>query len=180
MADYQTQPGSTEAQGNGNALPSFLSPDITLMILTYVTFFLLLAILYKYAWKPILTALDAREEKIRKSLEEAQKTHEELAKIDETREKLLLEAEKNAKDLIAHSKKAASDAAKIIQDKAREESQILLENANREIKQEQEKAQAMIREESARIATDLAGKIIEKNLDKATNRKLINQFIKDL
>ena len=62
-----------------------ISPDVSMMLLTWVTFLLLLALLYKTAWKPILDALDAREEKIRRALEDAQKAHEELERVNQTR-----------------------------------------------------------------------------------------------
>ena len=51
----------------------FLTPDVTMIVLTWATFFTLFFVLYKFAWKPILTALDNREESIRRSVEEVQK-----------------------------------------------------------------------------------------------------------
>ena len=53
--------------------PGILSPDITLVILTWISFFALLVILHKFAWKPILAGLKQREDYIRKSLEDADK-----------------------------------------------------------------------------------------------------------
>src|SRR3989338_6981850 len=110
------------------------SPDVGMVILTWVTFFLLLAVLYKFAWKPILNALDKREEFIRRSIEEADRIKDELAKIYQTRQLIVQEAEREGKDLVAASRKAAVEAAKVIEGRARDEAQILLENAKREIK----------------------------------------------
>ena len=76
--------------------------------------------------------------------------------------------------------KSIAEMAKGIHEKAKEEAHILLQNAKREIKDEVEKAQADLRAESARIAVALAGKLIEKNLDDEKNRKLVDEFIKEI
>ena len=158
----------------------FMSPEITLIILTWVTFFAVLAILHKFAWKPILAALDAREDMIRKAVEDADKAKEELNRINETRHKLITEAEVKAKEIIEQSRKAAVEAAKTIEQKTREEAKIMLQNAQREIHEEVEKAQAKLRRESAEIVVDLASKLIQENLDNEKNRKLVDRFIKEI
>ena len=173
-----TEVASSHSQGNN--LPPFLTPDLTLLLLTWVTFFALLAILYKYAWKPILSALDVREQSIRKSLEDVDLITSKMEKIDEKCAQLITEAETKAKDVIVQSRQAAKEAAYGIEGKAREEAKISLENALRDIKAETQKAQIYLREESAQIAVELAGKIIEENITMAKNRKLINRFIKDI
>ena len=157
---------------------NFLSPDAQMLLLTWVTFFSLLAILYKFAWKPILEALGRREEGIRKSVEDAEKIKEELNRINETRQKILSETEAKSKEILAHSRREAVELAKAIHEKAKEESQILLQNAQREIKAEVEKAQANLREESARIAIGLASKLIEQNLGDKENKKLVEEFLR--
>jgi len=167
-----------EEQGHGS--PGLFSPDVTMVLLTWVTFFLLLAILNKVAWKPILQLLDEREKSIRESLENADKIKVEMANLQETRDEVLAKAELKSKESIEQSRKAAVEAAKVIEHKAREEAKILLENAQREIKAETENAQAALREESSRIAIELAGKLIEENLDTEKNHELINRITKEL
>ena len=157
-----------------------MSPDVTMIVLTWVAFISLLIILHKFAWKPIFALLDAREEKIRKAVEDAEKAKETLAHIEQTREQILTEAHRKAKDIVDQSQKAAVEAAKVIQQKTREEAQIVFENARREIKEEAERAQAALREESAKVAIILAGKLLEENLDDDKNRKLVNELIKKI
>jgi len=169
---------STPSAGHGEQ--SLFTPDVTMLILTWVTFFLLLAILQKYAWKPILAALEIREKSIRDSVDNAQRLETELAKLDEKQNAMIAEVEQKSKEIIDQSRKAATEAAKTIQSKAKEEAQILLENAKREIDNEKEKAQAELRSESAQIAVELAEKILEENLDEKKNRKLIDQFLKQI
>ena len=167
-------------QNSREANSDFLSPDTNMLILTWITFFLLLAVLYKFAWRPILSALDKREEAIRRSVEEAERIKAELAKMDQTRQKMLVEIEAKSKAILDQSRKGAVEVAKIIQEKAKEEARILVENALREVKEETEKAQANLREESANIAIRLASKLIEKNLDDERNKKLIDEFIREI
>ncbi len=159
---------------------NIFSPEVQVVILTWVTFFIVLAILYKFTWKPILTALNAREEYIRRSLEEADAARSEMAKVTEKCNQLVAQADQKAKEIVAQARKGAYEAAKTIEQKAREETQILLENAQREINAQTEKAQAILRTESVEIAVALASKIIEENLDTEKNRKLVNELIKKL
>lgn len=158
----------------------FMSPEVTIVILTWITFILLLVILSKYAWKPILAGLAAREASIRQAVEDADRAKEELIKINETRAKLIAEAEFKARDMLEQARKAAVEAAKTIEQKARSEAQILVDNAVRELNIEVEKARASLREESAQIVVSLAGKLIQENLDTKKNRELVDKLIKDI
>ena len=158
----------------------FFSPDMNMVLLTWVTFFLLLAVLYRFAWKPILSILDAREESIRKSLEDVDRIKNELESLDAKCSQLIADADSKAAEVIDQSRKAAKEAANIIQNKAREEAQISLENALRDIKEETQKARVKLREESVQIAVGLASKLIKENMSADKNRLLIDRFIKKI
>lgn len=157
-----------------------MSPDMTMLVLTWVAFISLLVILHKFAWKPILAALDAREESIRKSVEEAQRIKTELAKIEDSRLTILREAENKSRQMIEDSRKAAVEAARVIQEKAREEAKILTENSLREIGAERDRAQAQLKQLSAQIAVGLAQKILEENINEQKNNKLIDEYLKQI
>ncbi|MGE0266850.1 MAG: F0F1 ATP synthase subunit B [Candidatus Omnitrophota bacterium] len=172
--------GAAHANQHGSELPGFLTPDVTLMFVTWGCFLVLLFLLSKFAWKPILAALDAREQHIRKSVDDADKIKKEMENLAEKQRQILKEAESTAKEIIDDSRKAAKEAAKHIADEAKKEAQIMLENARRDIKEELKEAQATLREESADIAVQLAAKIIEANLDEAKSKKLISQYITEL
>lgn len=159
---------------------SILSPDAGMMILTWVTFLILLTILHKFAWRPILSLLDKREEDLRKAVTHADQLKDELAKIQQKHDKIIAEADQKAQGIVEQSRKAAIEAADIIRRKAKEDAQISLENALRDIKDEKENALAVLRDESARIAVLLAGKLIEENLDDDKNRRLVTQIIKKI
>ena len=181
MAD-QSHTRTEVAHAPAEAKPevNFFQPEIQIMLLTWVTFFVLLAILYKFAWKPILKALDDREEGIRRAVEEAEKTRAEYEKIEETRRKLITDAQEQGKALVDQSRKAAVNAAKVIEQKTKEQAEIVLENAQREIRSEKEKAEAVLRQESVEIAVSLAEKIIAENLTDERNKKLVSRLIKEI
>ena len=162
-------------------LPDFLTPEIQVLLMTWATFFLLLAILYRYAWKPILAALDQRENSIRQSVDEADEIHREYEEIETRKGRILHEAKEKGKDIISESRKAGANAAKVIEEKAKSEAQIIFENSERDMKARSEKALADLKKESADIAVILAGKVIQENLkDKAANKRFIDKLIKDL
>jgi F-type H+-transporting ATPase subunit b len=158
---------------------SLMSPDATMLVLTWVTFFLLLAILQKFAWKPIVTALENRENYIRKSLEEADQIKSSFTDIQASKEKILSEAHKNAQDIIDQSRKRAQEVAKTIEERAKEHAQEILQSAHQQIEGERDRVKTALRRESADMAIGLAGKIMKENVDNDKNRKLIDQAIKE-
>ena len=177
--DQTTSPHETVATVEHAESPSPFTVDTQMIFLTWVTFILLLIILYKFAWKPLLMVLDNREKMIRQAVEDADKVKLEWQQIAQKQEQLIKEAENKAKDIIQQSRQAALEAAKIINDKAKEESKILIENAVREIKEESETAKAALKKTSAEVAVALAGKLINENLNDEKNRKLVDQLIKN-
>jgi len=147
---------------------------------TWIIFATMLVILYKVAWKPILAVLDQREKDIQDSIDNAAKIKEELEGIEEVRSTTISEADDKAKSVLDAARKGAQEQAKVIEEKAREEAQILSENANREIETARAKAEASLKAESAAWARELAGKLIDANLDDSKNQALTEKLIKEL
>ena len=162
---------TTEAPPTGN---------ITLVILTWVVFLALLGILYKFAFKPILNALDARENKIRQSLDDADQARAQLEQVESTRAQVISDAEQEAKEIIQKAREGADEAGRNIKDKAKQEAQILIENAERDISEKENQARARLRGESADLAISLASKIVGENLDDEKNRSLTDKLIKEI
>ena len=168
------------AQGDAHAQPPMIDVSVTMMIWTWAAFGILFFILYKKAFKPILAALDQREESIRKSVDEADEIKRTLEEIKSTQEGMLAEADAKAKDVVMQSRAAATEAARVIERKAKDDAQIVLENAQREIKTIRDKAEASLKRDSAEMAIALAGKIIAENLDDERNRNLTDKLISEL
>lgn len=179
-ADHVSATVEQPSHGDAHGSPNPIDVSAPMMGLTWLTFGLMAFVLYKVAWKPILTGLEKREQDIRKAIEEAQKTREEYARIDDRRQQIIGEADAKAKQIVESARQAAADAAATIEARAREEAQILLGNAQREIKSAHEKAVADIRRESADLAIGLSRKIIGETLDEARSRELVDRLIKTL
>lgn len=168
--------GAYGAGGEGGGSPV----DLHLTIATWVAFIVLFVLLYKFAFKKIVAALDDREKSIQQSLDDADRLKKELAEIDGKRQAILNEAEDKAKAMIADARKAAQEAAHVIEEKAREEAQIQTENARREIAIARDTARAALRKEAADLAIGVASKIVGENLDDSRNRVLTDQLISQM
>lgn len=154
-----------------------LTVDTNMVILVWVTFFVLFALLYKFAFKRIVDGLDHRETTIRKSLDNADRLEKELAELERQRVEIIAKAESEAKAIIDQARKGAVEAARVIEEKARTDAQIVTENARRDIATARDSARAKLQTDSADMAIGLASKIIGANLDDARNRTLVDQMI---
>ncbi len=157
-----------------------MDPSKDMVLWTWVTFIILLGILWKFAWGPILAALDKRESDIRDSVDNAAKIKDEFEKLKATKEDIIGNANEEAKEIVATARKAAVEAAKVIDSNAKDKAKILIENTTRELKAEEEKARAFLRKESAELAIAIAGKLIDENLDDEKNRQLTDKVIKEM
>ncbi len=162
------------------AQPGILSPDITLVVLTWISFIALLFILHKFAWKPILTGLKQREDYIRKSLEDADKLNEQLAQVDAAKAKVLNEAKEKANTIIEQSRKMGHELAGQIEIRAKKSAEEIINSAHEEIAGEYERVRNALKKESVQTAITLAEKILKENLNTEKNRNLINDAIKDI
>ena len=181
MADHTTTETIQVPGGNtSSAKTNILSPDTTIVLFTWIIFVALLIVLQKFAWNPMLSALDRREKDIRAALENADRIKAELEQVQKARDQIIIEAHKTAKNIVDQSRKAAIETANAIQQKAKDEGKIMVDNALREISEATDEARANLLAEGAKIAVKLAGKLIEENLDTEKNLKLVNQYIKEI
>lgn len=180
MAEHATTTATVEVPAHAEAAEhaaAVTDVNTKMIVLTWITFGLLAAVLYKVAWKPILAGLEKREADIRKALDDAKKATDELARIEESRARVIAEADAKAKEIIDAARKGAVDAATAIEAKAREDAQLMLSTAQREITSAQEKAIAALRKESADLAISISRKILRDNLDESRSRKLADELI---
>lgn len=163
-----------------NTTLKILPSDVTMVILTWVTFFCLLVLLHKFAWKPILQALQKREKEIRDALENADKAKAQLANIEQEKQKVLNEAKTQAAQIIDQGRRTARDLATDIEGKSRQHAQSIIQSAHAQIAGEKQRLLKTLRQESAEVAIALAGKIIKENMDKDKNRRLVEEAVKQL
>ena len=154
-----------------------LEPHAGLIIWTIITFVLVLLILKAVVWKPLLSALDERENLIKSDLAQAAEAREEAqALLAEHREKLQ-EAQGEAREIVRQSREAAEKVQQDIVAKAREDAQQTIEQARRSIEAEKSAALEALRREVADMAILAAGEIIGANIDDEKNRNLVDNFI---
>lgn len=176
----QTQLDAVQLKKDHVTQEHLFAPDVQIMLLTWVTFFGLLAVLSKFAWKPILQILDEREQKLRRAIEEAERTQEEYGQIESKRQHILAQADQQAKEHLKQSRDAAAQAAKLIEERAKDHTEIMLQNAQREIESLEEKSAAYLQEQSAQTAVELARKIIAQSLDSKKHREIVDKLIEDI
>lgn len=165
------------AGGGGGGL---LSVDQGLAFWTTLTFLLLLFLLKKFAWKPILTALQQRELAIKESLEQAEKAKEEAKKILQQNEANLVKAEEEAKKIIEQSRQYAENLKQQILNESKLQAKKLIDDATSEIERKKNASLDELKNQIAQIAVDAASKIIKENLDSEKNKNLVQDYIKEI
>ncbi|MBT3865296.1 F0F1 ATP synthase subunit B [Candidatus Peregrinibacteria bacterium] len=127
-----------------------LGIDLQLLIAQVVNFFILLFILTKLVYKPILNLLDKRKKMIEKNVEDTQRIEERLEKLEEEKTKILSEASSKAMEVIEVAKKEAE-----------EEKQQTLANAKKEISSLAERYRSQLQDEKAQMMNEIKGELAE-------------------
>lgn len=156
------------------------SINFGLMGWTVVAFLVLLYLLGKFAWGPILDAVNSREERIRHALDEAARRQEEARELAEEQRQELSEARRKAQEILAEGREAGRRVQKEIEESAREESRRILEQARQEIEREKEAALDELREASVDLALAAASRLLERKLDEDQDRELVLDYLDDL
>jgi len=168
------QAGGHGAEGGGGGL---FDINTGLSTWTLLVFAGLVFLLGKFAWGPILTAVEAREKNIQGALDEAAARNDEARKLLEEHRQHLAEARRQASDLVAEGKAAGERLRKEIEEKARVEAQSILERAKQEIEREKEAALDTLRKESVELALAAAGRLLHENMTQDKDRELVERFL---
>ena len=151
-----------------------------LILWTILTFVIVLVILQRTAWKPLLTALKEREDSIRTSLHDAEEARHQAQKLLDENRKLLASAEEQSQRIIKEGRDMAERLKAEILEKANASSQQMVVQAREEIQREKESALTQLRSEVADLAITAAGKILDANLDPAKQRAIVDAAIRDI
>jgi len=154
-----------------------LSPNPGLVIWTIITFIILLGILKKIAWKPLLNVLNSREESVKNAIDQAEKARSEAERILKENQKALENANIEGQKILQESRALAEKLKEDIISKANLLSKKMIETAKEEIERDKEAAIIHLRSEIATIAVEAAGKIIDENLNEEKHRKLIDLYV---
>ncbi|MCH8320211.1 MAG: F0F1 ATP synthase subunit B [Acidobacteria bacterium] len=157
-----------------------VQPDPGLFLWTILTFLVLLVLLAKFAWKPLLALLDRREEMIRQSLDDADKAKQELQRLQQESKEILSKARVEAQSILAKSRSEAEKLKGELRQEAKVQADSILRDAEKQIQVETEKAIAVIKNEVVDLSLLVASKLIKRNLSKEDNQSLIEESLKQV
>jgi F-type H+-transporting ATPase subunit b len=157
-----------------------VQPDPGLYIWTIATFLVLAGLLRKFAWRPLLDALERRQESISKSLDDARQARQELERLRTESTRILVEARTEADAIISRTRADAIRAGEELKVKARADAENIIRNAERQIELEASRAVETIRREAVDLSVAIASKLIQRNITREDNERLIGETLKEI
>jgi len=156
-----------------------VTPEIGLIFWTTIVFLLLLVVLKKYAWTPILTAVDERNKSIEEALKAADKAKKEMLALNTDNERILIQAKKERDLLLKEGRETKDNIITEAKDKAKIEADKILITAKEQINNEKMKAITELKNQVAGMSIDIAEKILKSELsDKNKQKELIAEALK--
>lgn len=152
----------------------------TLLLAQAVNFFILLFILKKFLYAPILKVLDERKKKIAGSLKDAEEIEKRLVAMEEREQKELLKVEKEVKKILEEAGAASRQIIEEGRAKAVSEAEKIIENTKTSLESEREKLHQEVRAQVAELVTVSLVKVIGKSINKKEQQKLIEDSLKEL
>lgn len=160
---------------------SLVTPDIGLLFWQTITFLIVLFLLSKFAWKPIMKGLKDRESKIEQALESAKSAETKMKEIESGNQKLLDEARIERDKMLKSAQQTANQTVEEAKEKAQAEAQKIVEQARQSIETEKNSAIEDMKKQIAVMSVEIAETLLKKQLDdKATQEKLVADMVKDL
>jgi F-type H+-transporting ATPase subunit b len=158
--------------------PFDINPGVT--VWTLVVFVILLVLLAKTAWPAILKVVEEREAKIQAQLDAAAKANAEGQRLLAVYQQQLAAAREEAQAIVAAARQAGERLREELVSKGRAEQEELLVRARREISLERDKAVVELRHEAVELSIAAASKVVERNLDNETDRRLVADYLQSL
>lgn len=157
-----------------------LGINFNLIVAQAVNFILLLIVLQRFAYKPILKMLNERTEKIEKSLKQAQKIEEELKNTEKIKRVEIEKAKKEAQKIVQEAYEISESKIQESMDRTKAKTKEIVEKAKQEIKAEKEKSIGEAKKEIADLAVQITKKVIGNNISKENQKKLVNETLSKL
>lgn len=157
-----------------------VQPDPGLFIWTIITFLVLVTLLAKFAWRPLLEALERRQAEIRKSLDDAQQARQALERAHEESADAIRNARGEADSIITRTRADAERLKEELKQQARTEAAGIVQTAQRQIQVETERARQQLRQEAIDLSVMIASKIISRSVSKEDNQRLIDETIRQI
>jgi len=158
-----------------------VTPGIGLLFWMLLSFSIVLFILKKFAWKPILKSLKDREDSITDALSAADKAREEMAELNAENEKIIAEANEERKKILAEAYEQNHHIVSEAKDEAQKEADRIIEHARETIEHEKNIALREIKHLMADLSIDVAKKVLERELsDDAKQREYVEAILNDV
>jgi len=154
--------------------------DPGLFVWTILTFLVLLGVLAKFAWNPLLKMLKDREEFIRSSLDDAEKAKVELERLNLEGEDIVNRARSEAQTILSEGKAAASKLKDETLNAAKDQAKSILSDAEKQIRIEKDKAIEDIKSEVVDLSLSVVTKLIKKNISREDNQALIDDSLENV
>ncbi|GAA4310857.1 F0F1 ATP synthase subunit B [Nibribacter koreensis] len=157
-----------------------VTPNIGLLIWQAVTFLIVMFLLSKFAWKPIMAALREREQSIDSALQMAEKAKLEMQSLKADNERLLNEARVERERILKEASETANALVEGARAKANEEGQRMIENAREAIGHEKQAALTEVKNLAATLSINIAEKLLNRELqDEQAQRALVQSYLQD-
>ena len=160
--------------------PGLFDINTGLSLWALIVFLILFVLLAKFAWGPILKALETREQNIQSSIDDSARLRKEASDALDQHRLQLREARHEARHIIAEAKEAAARLGSEMEAKAREESAAIVQRARREIEVERDAVLEAIRKETVGLALAAASRLVGQRLDAPEDRELVNDYLSSL
>ena len=160
---------------------SLTTPAIGTLFWSVIIFSLFFLLMTKFAWKPILNAVKARDEMIRGSLESAEKAKEEMLKLQSDNENILRKAREEREGILKEAREVRDKLISEAKGKAAEEAEKLIEKAKAGIESEKRKALLEIHDQVSTLSVEIASKLLgEKLKQTGEQEKLIDNYLREI
>ncbi|MFD1036853.1 F0F1 ATP synthase subunit B [Virgibacillus byunsanensis] len=150
------------------------------MLMQLFFFVILLVLLRKFAWGPVIGMMQKREEYVAGEIEAAEKSRAEAEKASKEATEQLKQTKQEAQQIIEDAKSAGSNQEKSIIENAHQEADRIKQSAQEEIRNEKEKALQALQDKVASLSVLIASKVIEKEISAQDQEDLINDYIKEV
>lgn len=167
-----------EAEHSGP--PNLLEPNFGVMAWTVIIFLILMFVLSKFAFKPLFAAVEEREKALEEAIANAKRDRDEAEQLMSQQRVQLEAARTEAQAIIADSRATAERMRGDLLAQTKQQQEEMLEQARRVIESERTNAVAQLRREAVELAIAGASRVIDKNLDSAANRQIVESFLGSL
>lgn len=161
-------------------MPEFLQPDLQQILSQAISFVLLLAILRRFAWKPLLSMLDERRARIEQDLAQARQQRDELSALQQELTRRLATIDEEARTKIQQAVLEGQRIAGEIQEESRTQAQAVIAKSKETIEVELAKAKVSLRDDLADLTVEAAARLLGERCDADADRRLVRSILDEL